>query len=334
VCGDARLREALEQLRSYNVDIAAGRINYRPQDHIDVIDRALLSQHEPQRGETSPAQEQPAGDAFDFRAHLQRQRDWSCKTFGPGARTAGVIDHIRKELREIEADPADVSEWIDVAILALDGAWRAGSSPDDIIGALVAKQTKNETRVWPDWLTMPADKAIEHDRSKDSQPAVSAPVSALARRVVSHLDDGSLDTSRLPGTMGDDLRALRECLARRQSALRTDDHPPSSETAGAWANSSNPDDVISNARKNRLSENNGSPGKTLAALFSIPLFHHPAPMAPQPSESDARDAAPKCQRCNGSGEYCLGGRSAHPSNWRKCEDCAAIAGRTGKGEGQ
>lgn len=99
---------------------------------------------------------------FDFAAHLQRQREFSKRTFGPGARTAGVVDHIRKELREIEADPTDISEWIDVVILALDGAWRAGYSPSDIIAALVAKQAKNEARTWPDWRTAPMDKAIEH----------------------------------------------------------------------------------------------------------------------------------------------------------------------------
>lgn len=104
---------------------------------------------------------------FDFLAHLQRQRDWSGKTFGPGSRAQGVVDHIRKELREIEADPADLSEWIDVAILALDGAWRSGATPDQIIAALVAKQTKNENRQWPDWRTVDPNKAIEHDRTRD-----------------------------------------------------------------------------------------------------------------------------------------------------------------------
>jgi hypothetical protein len=44
------LRKALEKLRSYNVDIAAGRINYRPHDHILVIDKAL-STPAPVRGE-------------------------------------------------------------------------------------------------------------------------------------------------------------------------------------------------------------------------------------------------------------------------------------------
>lgn len=105
------------------------------------------------------------GAAFDFAAHLRNQREWSERTFGPGARTAGVIDHIRKELREIEADPLDVAEWIDVVILALDGAWRAGYSPDQIIGAIRAKQAKNEARAWPDWRTADPDKAIEHVRS-------------------------------------------------------------------------------------------------------------------------------------------------------------------------
>ena len=101
---------------------------------------------------------------FDFRAHLARQREWSGKTFGPGPRTQGVIDHIRKELGEIEADPSDIAEWIDVVILALDGAWRAGYSPDQIIAALAGKQAKNEARDWPDWRTSDPNKAIEHVR--------------------------------------------------------------------------------------------------------------------------------------------------------------------------
>lgn len=104
---------------------------------------------------------------FDFLAHLRRQRAFSEQTFGPSVRTAGVVDHIRKELCEIEADPSDISEWIDVVILALDGAWRAGYAPEEIIAALVAKQDKNEARAWPDWRTAPVDKAIEHVRYQE-----------------------------------------------------------------------------------------------------------------------------------------------------------------------
>jgi hypothetical protein len=104
-------------------------------------------------------------ERFDLRAHLERQAAWSERTFGPGSRAAGVVDHIRRELHEIEADPGDLKEWIDVVILALDGAWRSGATPDEIIAALVAKQAKNEARAWPDWRTAPPDKAIEHVRT-------------------------------------------------------------------------------------------------------------------------------------------------------------------------
>lgn len=99
---------------------------------------------------------------LDLVAHLRRQQAFSERTFGPGPRTAGIVDHIRRELHEIEAAPLDLSEWIDVVILALDGAWRAGHAADEIAAALVAKQAKNERRAWPDWRTHPADKAIEH----------------------------------------------------------------------------------------------------------------------------------------------------------------------------
>jgi hypothetical protein len=101
---------------------------------------------------------------FDFRAHLQRQREWSERTFGPGDRAQGVVDHIRKELVEIEAEPGDLSEWIDVAVLALDGAWRSGASVDEIIAAFIANLSRNEQRTWPDWRSAPPDKAIEHER--------------------------------------------------------------------------------------------------------------------------------------------------------------------------
>ena len=101
--------------------------------------------------------------------HLERQRAFSLRTFGPGARPAGVLDHIRKELAEIEAAPADLGEWVDVAILAFDGALRAGHAPQAIIAAVVAKQARNEARTWPDWRTADPDKAIEHDRTGEPQ---------------------------------------------------------------------------------------------------------------------------------------------------------------------
>jgi hypothetical protein len=102
---------------------------------------------------------------LDFVRYLTDQREWSLKTFGPGPRVGGIIEHIRKELIEIEKDPTDVTEWLDVAILALDGAWRAGYSPLQVAQAFLAKQKKNIARVWPDWRLFGQNKAIEHDRS-------------------------------------------------------------------------------------------------------------------------------------------------------------------------
>lgn len=101
---------------------------------------------------------------WDLIEHLRRQRQFSGNTFGPGKRTKGVCDHIRKELTEIEAEPEALEEWIDVILLALDGAWRAGYAPEEIASMISVKQTKNEGRKWPDWRTQSPDRAIEHSR--------------------------------------------------------------------------------------------------------------------------------------------------------------------------
>ena len=99
-------------------------------------------------------------------AYLEHQREWSRATFGPHPRIAGVLDHIRKELAEIEAEPYDVEEWADLIILAFDGAWRAGHEPHTTLAAVSAKQVKNEGRTWPDWRTADPTKAIEHVRER------------------------------------------------------------------------------------------------------------------------------------------------------------------------
>lgn len=108
---------------------------------------------------------------FDLVQHLRRQMEFSARTYGPGDRTDGVCDHIRKELNEVQADAAagvpTLGEWVDVIILGFDGAWRSGATPEQIVAAIVAKQTKNEGRKWPDWRTADRGKAIEHDRSAD-----------------------------------------------------------------------------------------------------------------------------------------------------------------------
>ena len=109
-------------------------------------------------------------------AHLQRQLGFARNTFGPGRRTAALLDHLRKELAEIEAAADDqhaAQECIDVIILAFELAMRrlqAAGEHDPAAAAarlLLDKQTQNEGRVWPDWRTADPEKAIEHDRSRD-----------------------------------------------------------------------------------------------------------------------------------------------------------------------
>jgi hypothetical protein len=114
---------------------------------------------------------------MNLEQHLIRQMVFSRATFGPGERRAGVIDHIRKELHEVEAGNGDPEEWIDVVILALDGLTRAlwakyPAMPADVIAEQAVhlirqKQAKNERRNWPDWRTADPDKAIEHVRTGD-----------------------------------------------------------------------------------------------------------------------------------------------------------------------
>ena len=120
---------------------------------------------------TSPsreeAQEQTLGMAWSLTSWLRRQWAWSLNTFGPGQRTKGLADHIRKEVREVLKKPEDLDEWIDIVILGLDGFWRHGGTPEELIKRLDAKQARNFSRAWPDWRTIGDNKAIEHDRSKE-----------------------------------------------------------------------------------------------------------------------------------------------------------------------
>ncbi len=104
---------------------------------------------------------------YNLVGHIHSQREFSLKAFGPGNRTAGVCDHIRKELVEIEKEPLDIMEWVDVILLGIDGAWRAGHEPEEIALALYQKLERNRARSWPDWRTADPNKAIEHIRGEN-----------------------------------------------------------------------------------------------------------------------------------------------------------------------
>lgn len=108
-------------------------------------------------------------EAVLLESYLRRQWKWSSETFGAGVRTKGIIQHIEKELLEIKQNPFDLSEWIDVAVLALDGYWRHGGTPERIMVDLQAKQDRNFAREWP--VPTSEDEAVEHVRTPPAKPA-------------------------------------------------------------------------------------------------------------------------------------------------------------------
>lgn len=112
-------------------------------------------------------------------ADLDDQIRWSRATFGPGTREAGIIDHIKKELKEIEqANPGDdkISEWVDIVVLGLDGLWRAMDYGENNIAGTakgyqmivryLSKMKVNFERQWPDWRNFKQNQAIEHVRTE------------------------------------------------------------------------------------------------------------------------------------------------------------------------
>lgn len=65
-------------------------------------------------------------------ALVEEQRYFSKTTFGSGQMTARILDHITSEIEEVRQAPHDLSEWADIVLLALDGAWRTGVVSDAI----------------------------------------------------------------------------------------------------------------------------------------------------------------------------------------------------------
>jgi len=102
---------------------------------------------------------------MNLRTYIREHIRWSQKTFGEGAFSTRPVNHIRKELDELFAKPTDLEEWIDVIILALDGAWRAGYNAADIVKMLMAKLKKNQSRTFI--IPKNPDQPAEHDRSQE-----------------------------------------------------------------------------------------------------------------------------------------------------------------------
>lgn len=130
---------------------------------------------------------------MDLTEHLTRQMAFSRATWGPGARTNGIVSHIKQELGEVRDEVREGNthaaslEWTDVVLLALDGLTRSISvkypdRPFDwcaefAVEVIVAKQGKNELREWPDWRTLSEDVAINH--KVDAKTCAGAQVSRM-----------------------------------------------------------------------------------------------------------------------------------------------------------
>lgn len=87
--------------------------------------------------------------SLDFTFLLREMMVWSKDTFGCGIRTEPLLKHIEEEIVEIrDSKGEDLYEWIDVIILAMDGALNAGFTPEEIGFALRHKYEKNKARSW------------------------------------------------------------------------------------------------------------------------------------------------------------------------------------------
>lgn len=255
--------DILSRLGCYLPDWAQAEVNAALARHNEQTQRESLVTSPLKEGVEAPvaaAPEQASASAFDMRLHLQRQREWSEKTFGPGERSKGVVDHIRKELCEIEAAPLDLTEWIDVVILALDGAWRAGYSPDEIISALVAKQTKNEGRQWPDWRTAEPGKAIEHVKqaiADDGTPETDASELAALHTMLDR--EGIAFESHCEDERGLSLGQRIECLIKLKEDLEDEFAEEANKRCGLQTETAELQDKLSKraAQIERLISDNG-----------------------------------------------------------------------------
>jgi len=97
--------------------------------------------------------------------YIKEHKEWSLNAFGDRPTYLSVCSHIEKELKEIHQNPHDLEEWIDVMILAIDGAWRAGYTAEDIVTMLTIKQQKNKGRRWV--IPENPNDPIEHDRDAE-----------------------------------------------------------------------------------------------------------------------------------------------------------------------
>ena len=93
--------------------------------------------------------------------------EWSDEMMGPGPRLATGLEHLRRELAEIEADPKNPEEYADALMILYDVARREGITAPMIRAAAFRKLEINKTRRW----AAGADGVIEHVKETKSGKA-------------------------------------------------------------------------------------------------------------------------------------------------------------------
>lgn len=112
--------------------------------------------------DTPPAA--PIQTDYSFRAFWSAQSQWSQSVFGTDAERGplGPLKHLAKEAVEAQADPTDLSEFVDCLFLRFDATRRAGFAYDELVAAAWAKLEVNKARKWA--APTKGDEAVEHVR--------------------------------------------------------------------------------------------------------------------------------------------------------------------------
>jgi hypothetical protein len=113
------------------------------------------------------------GERPDVDALQSECCEWTFATFGTPEQRGpfGPLDHLRKEIDEILADPSDVVEFVDAYMLLQDATARAGHRMSDVIAGVRPKLAINKQRKWPPF-NPDASGAVEHIRE---QPGLITP---------------------------------------------------------------------------------------------------------------------------------------------------------------
>ena len=97
----------------------------------------------------------------EFLSFLDNVSTFNNRTFGNFTleeKANSLVKHIRSECDEIEENPTDLDEWIDVVILAMDALLRK-EEPEQILLRWARKMSNNASRDWPE---PTADKPMFH----------------------------------------------------------------------------------------------------------------------------------------------------------------------------